>query len=127
MHALDRQPANHAIAAMQAINKVILNGLFLAVFFGTPLLCLIILVLSWRAHALSGFASYGAVLLIVGTFLVTVFGNVPLNNGLSGQNPEDENAQRIWSEYYKKWLLLNHLRTLASTSAMILFLLWLVD
>ena len=36
MTALGRQPAPCGIAAMQAVNEVILNPVFLLVFMGTP-------------------------------------------------------------------------------------------
>jgi len=40
MWALERQPA--AVAAMQAINVVVLNPLFLGTFFGTAILSLVL-------------------------------------------------------------------------------------
>ena len=51
MRALGRLPAAHGMAAMQSINVAILNPLFLSVFLGTALLCLVVIVSSvsrWR-------------------------------------------------------------------------------
>ena len=42
MRALERQPAAPGIAAMQAINVVVLNPLFLGTFFGTAILSLVL-------------------------------------------------------------------------------------
>jgi len=42
MDALDRLPALQGIAAMQTINVVIINPLFLLVFLGSTLLCLLL-------------------------------------------------------------------------------------
>ena len=42
MRALDRLPAGQGIAAMQSINKVIVNPLFMLFFLGTPLLSIVL-------------------------------------------------------------------------------------
>ena len=52
MWALERQPPAEGIAAMQAINVVVLNPLFLGTFFGTALLSLvldIVALMDWSA------------------------------------------------------------------------------
>jgi uncharacterized membrane protein len=49
MAALGRLPPKDGIAAMQSINVVVLNWMFLGVFFGTGLLALILAAArSWR-------------------------------------------------------------------------------
>ena len=46
MKALGRLPSAHGIAAMQSINDVIVNPVFLVAFLGTPASCLLATVLS---------------------------------------------------------------------------------
>ena len=72
------------MAAMQSINRVILNPLFLIVFLGTAAACLLVVQISWRRWHEAGAACVlaGALLYLVGTFLVTMPFNVPLNNAL---------------------------------------------
>jgi uncharacterized membrane protein len=44
MRALERLPAPHGVAAMQSINVVVINLVFLSVFFGTGLVCAVLCV-----------------------------------------------------------------------------------
>jgi uncharacterized membrane protein len=44
MRALERLPAPHGVAAMQSINVVVINPVFLSVFFGTGLVCAVLCV-----------------------------------------------------------------------------------
>lgn len=46
MRALSRLPAPTGIAAMQSINRAVLNPVFLSVFFGTALLGFVLVVLA---------------------------------------------------------------------------------
>ena len=89
------QPAS-GIAAMQAINVVVLNPLFLGTFFGTALLSLvldIVALMDWSAPG-SGYLVAGSLLYFVGTFLVTLLFNVPLNNKLAAVKPDSAEARR---------------------------------
>ena len=60
MGALGRLPAAHGIAAMQSINVVVINPLFLGVFIGTAGLCALLV-----AAALFTWQQPGAMLLLV--------------------------------------------------------------
>lgn len=128
MGALARLPAAGGIAAMQAINVVVINATFLGVFFGTALLCLIIGIMAginWTP-ASSPYLITGALLYVVGTFLVTVVGNVPLNNQLATVTAANTNALEIWNNYLEKWTLLNSLRSAAGILAALSLLLGLI-
>jgi uncharacterized membrane protein len=46
MRALAQRPANEGIAAMQAINIAIVNPLFLLVFLGTAVGCVLVIIFS---------------------------------------------------------------------------------
>jgi uncharacterized membrane protein len=89
MTALARIAPASGIAAMQSINIVVINPLFLGVFFGTALICLALAVAElamWRPPA-SAWLLAGSALYLVGTILVTMRGNVPLNNALAAVEP----------------------------------------
>ena len=70
MWGLERQPAPAGIAAMQAINVVVLNPIFLGVFFGTAILSLVldIVALVRFSEPGSGYLLAGSLLYFVGTF-----------------------------------------------------------
>ena len=67
MTALARLPGSQGIAAMQSINVAILNPVFFVVFFGTPLGCILLVVV-----AFVGWAEPGAILLLAGGLLYLV-------------------------------------------------------
>ena len=125
MWALERQPAAAGIAAMQAINVVVLNPLFLGTFFGTAILSLvldIVALMDWLAPR-SGYLLAGGLLYFVGTFLVTVLFNVPLNNKLAAVKPDSAEGNAVWTRYLREWTLWNHVRTVAPLAAMAAFIL----
>src|SRR5687767_1482601 len=84
MKALGKLPPEQGIAAMQWINLVVINPVFLTVFLGTGSVCAVGIfgsVMHWHepgaAHLLAGSSLY-----IVGSLLVTMFFNVPRNTAL---------------------------------------------
>ena len=121
MAALERRPAAEGMAAMQSINVTVLNPLFLATFMGTAPLSLLLAFLAWTSDTdgrllivAAGFAY------TIGTFLVTVVGNVPLNERLAKTETMAEGAEDLWRHYLVKWTRLNTVRTLASLAATLL-------
>lgn len=112
------------IAAMQSINIEILNPGFAAVFFGTSaisallaLVALFNLAQAWSLPLLAGSLCY-----IVGSLLVTIVFNVPLNNRLAAAVPESVEGASVWAEYLRVWTAWNHLRTVLSLAATALFI-----
>ena len=119
MTALARLPSPEGIRAMQSINVVVLNRTFLGTFIGTAILSVIVAALAvpnWTAAASPWFLA-GAVCYVVGTFIVTGMGNVPLNNRLAALNADDESSQLVWAQYLNRWTALNTLRTAAAAAA----------
>lgn len=118
MPALGRLAPGPAVAAMQAINRVIVNPLFLVVFLGTAGLNLAALV--WAV----GFASPGlavsALTYLLGVMAVTVAGNIPRNNALDRLDPQAGEAPGAWARYQRAWTLLNHVRAVAATTSLAL-------
>lgn len=119
MHALRRLPPAHGMAAMQAINAAILNPVFLPVFVGTFVLCLVVLIASLARWSEPGaiYATVGAALYLAGAFLVTVAINVPMNNALAAAVPGGPDSERLWASYQSGWTAWNHVRTVASLAA----------
>ena len=122
MKALARVPSSEGIAAMQSINVVVINPSFLGAFLGTALLSLGVAVLALvsRSHPSTMFFLGGAILYFVGTFLVTMFGNVPLNDQLVAVST-DSAAVRLWETYLDRWTMWNHVRTAAAMLAGLLY------
>ena len=124
MGALARLPAPQGIAAMQSINIVVINPLFMAAFMGTAVLCLIV-----AAGALFGWSGphptlvlAGAVLYVVGNIVVTMTGNVPLNNALAAVDPAGAEGAALWARYLSTWTAWNHVRTATGLAASACFI-----
>jgi len=119
MKALARLPPDQGIAAMQSINVDVINRWFFAVFFGTALCCLVLAVSSlFRWHKPDAvYLISGGLLYVVGTILVTIVCNVPLNEAMAAVDPTTANANGVWANYLKNWTLWNHVRTIAALAA----------
>lgn len=128
MKALARVPSSEGIAVMQSINVVVINPSFIGAFMGTALLSIavIVLVLMNGIQPATIFFTGGAVFYFVGTFLVTMFGNVPLNDQLAAVPATDPDAVELWTHYLERWTMWNHVRTAAAIVASLLFSLGLV-
>ena len=123
MKALARVPPAQGIAAMQSINVVVLNKWFFAVFFGTAVCCLALAVSSfvrWQRPG-AGCLIIGSLLYLIGTILVTIACNVPLNDTLAAVDPSSTDASRVWTIYLKSWTAWNHVRTGSALAAAALF------
>jgi uncharacterized membrane protein len=129
MKALARLPASQGMAAMQSINVTVLNPVFLAVFMGTAIISLLVTILAvigWQMPA-APYYLVGAVLYIVGTFMLTGLGNVPLNNQLAAISANDPAASESWQYYLDQWTRLNTLRTISATAAAMVMLVGLLE
>lgn len=129
MNALARLQPAQGIAAMQAINITAINPLFMLALFGTAVLCVfwvIVSLLKW--HPLGApYLLIGSLLYLVGTILVTIAFNVPLNDALAAVKPESAEGANLWASYLTNWTLWNHIRTVTSLAAAALLTLALCD
>jgi len=125
MTALARLPAEQGIAAMQSINITVLNPLFSLVFMGTAFASVILGVTSFTklGTVSSAYLLAGSVLYFVGSFLVTIIFNVPLNESLATVTPGSPEGAQLWTHYLSSWVAWNHVRTIASLAALALFIL----
>lgn len=116
MKALGRLPPAAGIAAMQSINIVIINPLFLGVFLGTAVACSVLAIssiLQWQRPG-SIYLLTGAAVYLIGSILVTMVFNVPLNNALASVEPGTSESIDVWTNYLTDWTFWNHIRTAAS-------------
>jgi uncharacterized membrane protein len=123
MNALARLPPAQGIAAMQSINVAVINPSFFGVFFGTAVLCLYLAgrsLLSWDQPG-APLVLAGSLLYILGTIVVTIAFNVPLNDALAAVKPESAEGATLWAAYLSRWTAWNHVRTLAALAAAALF------
>lgn len=121
MRALGETPDKGGLAAMQRINRVILRSAFIPAFMGTAVIGIVlaawgVLLLDFARAVL---LSAGALLYVVGSFLLTLRCNVPLNNALD--RAASGEVEEVWRHYLLRWTQWNHARTLASALAMICF------
>jgi len=129
MKALARRPSAEGIAAMQSINVVVINRSFLGAFMGTAVLSLVMagFAISGWSHPAASFFLGGAIVYIVGTFMVTALGNVPLNNRLAAVSASDPATHHVWERYLDRWTTWNHVRTAAAMVASLLYVLGLMQ
>lgn len=128
MKALARAPSPQGMTAMQNINIVVINPWFLGAFMGTAALSVGLAafsVLHWGQPAAVFYLS-AAMAYLIGTFLVTLLGNVPLNNRLAACAPDDPASVVEWERYLQVWTRWNHVRTVAAMLAVLLFVLGLM-
>ncbi len=102
------------LETMQSINKAILNPAFFILFFGSPLL----LWISTFQHYQNGTAFWSlfsaTATYLIGTFAITAFGNVPLNDTLEALNLQELSDIEIVGfrrSYEKRWNRLHLTRT----------------
>ncbi len=125
MAALARLPAGQGATAMNAINVVIQNPVFLAVFMGATLVCAALAakaVFGWSQPG-SLWLLAGSLLYLVGIFGVTVVFNVPLNDALAAADPSSSEGAALWTRYLSEWVFWNHVRTVCGIASLASF--WL--
>ena len=110
------------ISAMQSINRAIQNPFFFAAFFGAPILLLLSTFLHYGQSMRFRFLLAATVIYLIGTFGVTVFGNVPLNDALDRFNLESASKEETAlqrANFEGRWNNLNTIRTVSSLLAVI--------
>lgn len=122
MPALARMPPPQGMAAMNHINVVIQNPLFLAIFMGTALLALLLAaaaLLGWTARP--GWILTGALLYLAGNIAITFTINVPMNDALVAAGPVGAGSEAFWTTFLDRWVFWNHVRAAACTAALAAF------
>ena len=117
MRALSDLPPAAGMQAMQRINVVIINPLFLFVFLGTGAVCVVVAALAALAPGAQGQAWLlaASICYLAGIVGVTMAFNVPLNNGLDRMTAQA--ADVAWPAFVTAWLRWNHVRTVTGVLA----------
>jgi uncharacterized membrane protein len=124
MTALARLAPADGMRAMQAINVTVLNRLFLSIFMGTAaisIVAMVMAVLRWEES--STYTLLGGGIYLLGSIVVTMRGNVPLNTALAALDAEAPGSAPRWSDYVRDWTRWNHVRTVACAATLVLFIL----
>jgi len=128
MRSLRAATPEAGVEAMQQINRKVYRSVFLVWLLG---MAPISAALSLYAFVyIDGPAQpwwiAGGLIYLTGTVLVTMLGNVPMNQRLDAMTTKGPDTQRYWGTYATVWTLWNHVRTLASALAAACFLIGLV-
>lgn len=117
---LHRLKAGEYVRAMQSINKVIVNPLFMLSFIG-PALLLPVAAFLYRDSDAFWLLTAASTLYIIGVFGVTSGGNVPLNDKLAKVFSNDSQAaEAARLAFEKPWNLLHTVRTVCAVVATVL-------
>ena len=119
MNALARLQPKEGIIAMQSINITAINPWFMILLFGTALACLLLAIASLSNLHQPGavYLLLGSLLYLVGTIVVTIAFNVPLNDALAIAKPDSIEGANLWARYLTNWTIWNHIRTIAAFAA----------
>ena len=123
MKGLLRASPAGGIESMQHINRTVVKTLFVAGIFSITVFSV-----GFACYALTsmtGTARFmillAALVYLPSVFLMTLLGNVPMNNRLDRMNPQAVDAHAYWHLYSRNWTRLNHVRSLGSVATACLY------
>tara|TARA_R110002167_G_scaffold10266_11_gene47414 strand:- start:518 stop:922 length:405 start_codon:yes stop_codon:yes gene_type:complete len=102
---------------MAQLNDIILNSTFKFLFFFSAVSSAY---LAMFASDVDYMFRTGCFIFFVGTFIVTLFRNVPLNNLLKEANRAQNRLADVWRQYLISWVRWNHVRAISSIVAITL-------
>ncbi|MEO0466554.1 MAG: anthrone oxygenase family protein [Pseudomonadota bacterium] len=116
MRGLLRAEPSGGIEAMQHINRTVLRTQFVAgILLITPMSIAFGVFALSETEGVAKAALIAAPMVYVPTvFLMTMFGNVPMNNRLERLDYRTTEAETYWRTYGRDWTRLNHVRTVGS-------------
>lgn len=124
MAGLLRASPAGGIDAMQQINRTVIKTQFVA-----GLILIAPLSIAFAIYAQIGLDGVARTAILVASlvyvpsvFLMTIMGNVPMNNKLDRLDPNTVEAETYWIRYGRVWTRLNHFRSLGSVLTAILYL-----
>ena len=119
MRSLAAATPGAGIEAMQLINRKVLRSVFVVWLLALGPVAMGLGLYAWIAvegPARAWFIA-GTTLYVMGTFMVTILGNVPMNERLDRMAPDAAETRAYWRQYARGWTWWNHLRTVASGGA----------
>jgi uncharacterized membrane protein len=116
MAAFGKLPTANGIAAMQMINITVINPFFMAILFGTAVICFALAMMELRSgiDKNSQFIFVGALLYLFGTIGMTLAFNVPLNEDLAHLDAANPQNATLWLNYLQNWTFWNSMRGFAA-------------
>jgi len=129
MPALDRLPHDQGTAAMQKINIVIQNPVFLLAFMGTAFAAAALAITSaWTwDEPNSALRLAGGLLYLFGVIVLTFAYHIPRNDALDAVTAGTPDGAAEWARFLKEWVPWNHVRTVASIASTITLTLALAE
>lgn len=124
MAALLRTHSEGGIEAMQQINRTVIKTQFVAGILAIAGLSIAFAV--YGQYAFAGAVAWSlmlaAIVYVPSVFLMTIAGNVPMNNKLERLDHTSGEAKAYWLIYGRVWTRLNHVRTLGSVATAVIYL-----
>ena len=114
------------LETMQSINRAILNPAFFLIFFGSLLALGVSTIQNFSTKLTFGFLLAATLLYLIGTFGITAWGNVPLNNGLDALELAELGTDQIAQtrqQYEGPWNRFHMVRTICAVLSFICSLL----
>ena len=114
------------LKSMQSINRAILNPAFFLIFIGSPLTLAASTIQQINTGTPFYFLLAATIVYMLGTFGVTVFGNVPLNDALDVLNLAELKEAKLVefrTSYEQEWNRLHLIRTVFAVLSFLLSLL----
>lgn len=112
------------LSAFQQMNRTILNPTFFAVFFGPVVLNIINLyILKLASNQVLWLLIIATILYVFGVIMVTIFGNVPLNEMLERTELASVNVEalkELRTDFETKWNAFHLIRTISSCLSFLL-------
>lgn len=129
MKALLRADSASGIEVMQQINKTVLGTQFVAGILLIPAFALGLAVYAFGT--MTGLPLLMVVLaapvFMASVFIVTLAGNVPMNNRLGRLEPTSREGADYWEQYGIRWTRLNHIRAIGSLVTALLYCVAVLD
>jgi uncharacterized membrane protein len=124
MRGLIAAEAGGGIDSMQQLNRTVMRSVFLTTFLALVPATIGMAGYAWLKLSGPGQALLiaAAVIYVVTVFLVTVAGNVPMNERLDTFAHASADAQTYWLTYGRVWTWWNHVRTGGSILTAVCFM-----
>jgi len=119
------------LMSFQQMNRAIINPLFMMTFFGPSLLGIIgLIAFRDESRALIWVLLVAVAIYFLGVVLVTIFGNVPLNNTLDATELSSESRvdlKTLRDLFEVKWNRLHFIRTISAVVSFLLLIISLIQ
>lgn len=116
MSALKKTEPAGGIEAMQNINRDVIKTQFVAGILSIAAFSAIFAVYSLFVFEGAALVTLilASLVFLASVFLVTMLGNVPMNDALARLDHDSLDARIYWEKYTRTWTLLNHARSFGS-------------